>query len=58
MSLAFPMQIGVGLLTFAGSIALVGHVLSDWTPGFRTTLDTFAHATLPTAASVVKTGGH
>jgi len=58
MSIAFPIQIGVGLLTFAGSIALVGHVLSDWTPGFRTTLETFAHATLPTAASVAKTGGH
>ncbi len=58
MSLAFPVQIGVGLLTFAGSVALVGHVITDWTPGFRSTLDTFAHAALPTAASVVKAGGH
>ncbi len=45
MSLAFPLQIGVGLLTFAGSIALVAHVVIDWTPGFAATLDTFTRAT-------------
>jgi flagellar biosynthetic protein FliR len=44
MSVAFPLQIGVGLLTFAGSIALVVHVMTDWTPGFANTLDAFARA--------------
>lgn len=45
MSVAFPLQIGVGLLTFAGSIALIVHATSDWAPGFTSTLDTFARAT-------------
>ncbi len=45
MSLAFPIQIGVGLLTFAGSVALVSHVIIDWTPGYASTLDTFSRAT-------------
>lgn len=44
MSLAFPLQIGIGLLTFAGSIGLVVHALADWTPAYATTLDTFARA--------------
>jgi flagellar biosynthetic protein FliR len=44
MSLAFPLQIGVGLLTFAGSVALVVHVMTDWTPGFANTLDAFARS--------------
>jgi flagellar biosynthesis protein FliQ len=39
MSLAFPLQIGVGLLTFAGSLALVVNAMSDWTPGFATNLE-------------------
>jgi len=45
MSVAFPLQIGVGLLTFAGSIALVVQAMARWTPGFTETLDTFARAT-------------
>ncbi len=44
MSVAFPLQIGVGMITFAGSIALVVHVMSDWTSGFGTSIDTFARA--------------
>ncbi len=44
MSVAFPLQIGVGLVTFAGSIALVVHVMSDWSAGFGTSLETFARA--------------
>jgi flagellar biosynthetic protein FliR len=44
MSVAFPMQIGIGLLTFAGSVALVVHVMTDWTPGFANSLDVFARA--------------
>jgi flagellar biosynthetic protein FliR len=44
MSVAFPLQIGIGLLTFAGSIGLVVHVLSDWTPKYGQTLDSFARA--------------
>ncbi len=54
MSLAFPMQIGVGLLTFAGSVALIAHVMADWTPGFRDSLETFSHAARPTVASSMK----
>jgi len=50
MSLAFPLQIGVGLMTFAGSVALVAHVMVDWTPGFTSTLDTFARATRDTSS--------
>jgi len=45
MSLAFPLQIGVGLLTFAGSLALVVNAMSDWTPGFATNLENVARAT-------------
>jgi len=50
MSLAFPLQIGIGLLTFAGSIGLVVHALADWTPAYATTLDTFARAVHVTPA--------
>lgn len=62
MSLAFPLQIGVGLLTFAGSVALVVHAMSDWQPGFAGSLDTFARGarvsatTAPTGASNVMSG--
>jgi flagellar biosynthetic protein FliR len=44
MSVAFPLQIGMGLLTFAGSLAIVVHAISDWTPGFGSTLEAFARA--------------
>ncbi len=44
MSLAFPLQIGLGLLTFAGSLAIVVHAMTDWTPGFVSTLESFARA--------------
>ena len=44
MSLAFPLQIGLGLLTFAGSLGLVVHAMSDWTPTFSTTLEAFVRA--------------
>ncbi len=50
MSVAFPLQIGIGLLTFAGSIGLVVHVMTDWTPGFANTLDVFARASGASAA--------
>ncbi len=45
MGVAFPLQIGVGLIAFAGSAALVVHAMSDWTPGFASTLETVARAT-------------
>lgn len=45
MGVAFPLQIGVGLITFAGSLALVVHAMGDWTPGFVSTLETVARAT-------------
>ena len=44
MSVAFPIQIGIGLLTFAGSLGLIVHALSDWTPAYARTLDSFARA--------------
>ncbi|MFN7531169.1 MAG: flagellar biosynthetic protein FliR [Gemmatimonas sp.] len=44
MSLAFPLQIGVGLLTFAGSIGLVVQALGGWTTPYHQTLDSFARA--------------
>ncbi len=53
MSLAFPIQIGVGLLTFAGSLALVVHAMSDWTPAFTGSLDTFARAARVSASAPV-----
>lgn len=53
MTVAFPLQIGVGLITFAGSLALVVHALSDWTPGFANTLEGVARASrLPATAGV------
>jgi flagellar biosynthetic protein FliR len=44
MSVAFPLQIGIGLLTFAGSLGLLVRVMSDWTPAYGKTLDSFARA--------------
>lgn len=44
MSIAFPLQIGVGLLTLAGSLALIIRGLSEWTPGFTNTIEAFARA--------------
>ena len=52
MSVAFPLQIGVGLLTLAGSLALIIRMLSNWTPGFGAIVEAFAHAA--TATSVVR----
>lgn len=45
MGVAFPLQIGVGLLTFAGSLALIVHAMSDWTPEFSATIESMARAT-------------
>lgn len=44
MGVAFPLQIGVGLITFAGSLALIVHALTDWTPGFGRTLEDMTRA--------------
>lgn len=44
MSVAFPLQIGVGLLTLAGSMALIIRTMSDWTPAFGSTIEAFARA--------------
>lgn len=44
MTVAFPLQICIGLFTLAGSLTLIVHAMSDWTPGFNATLDTFARA--------------
>lgn len=44
MSLAFPLQIGIGLLTFAGSIGLIVQALGGWTTQYAATIDSFARA--------------
>lgn len=58
MGVAFPLQIGVGLITFAGSLALIVHALSDWTPGFERTLESMTRAAttpaLTTSATTVR----
>ena len=55
MSLAFPLQIGVGLIAFAGSIALVVHAMSDWQPRFAGSLDTFARGARTSSSSSTST---
>jgi flagellar biosynthetic protein FliR len=44
IGLAFPLQIGVGLLTLAGSIGLMVHAMNDWTPRYATSVEIFARA--------------
>jgi len=44
MSLAFPLQIGIGLFTFAGSLGLIVQALGGWTEQYGTTIDTFVRA--------------
>lgn len=44
MTIAFPMQIGLGLFVFAGSIGLIAHALSDWQTPYARTMDRFARA--------------
>ncbi|MEO7996495.1 MAG: flagellar biosynthetic protein FliR, partial [Gemmatimonadaceae bacterium] len=40
MSIAFPLQIGVGLLTLAGSLALIVRTMSEqWAPSFAETIE-------------------
>jgi flagellar biosynthesis protein FliR len=34
MSIAFPLQIGIGLLTFAGSIGLIVQALGGWSSAY------------------------
>lgn len=51
MSLAFPLQIGIGLIAFAGSVGMVVHAMSDWQPGFAGSLDTFARGARITATA-------
>lgn len=54
MSLAFPIQIGIGMITLAGSLGLVVHALGDWTPAYGKSLESFARAVQ--AAPVPATG--
>ncbi|MBU6366889.1 MAG: flagellar biosynthetic protein FliR [Gemmatimonadetes bacterium] len=44
MTLAFPLQIGVGLLTLAGALGVVARELTDWAPGVSHAADTFFRA--------------
>ena len=44
MSVAFPLQIGLGLLTLAGSLALIVQAMGDWRPAYGRTVDAFARA--------------
>lgn len=56
MSVAFPLQIGVGLLTLAGSLALIVRTMSEqWAPSFAGTVEAFARAA--SAAATVTHGG-
>lgn len=58
MTVAFPLQICVGLLTFAGSLALIVHAMSDWTPTFTDTLESFTRAArLPVATTAISAMG-
>jgi flagellar biosynthetic protein FliR len=54
MGLAFPLQIGVGLVTFAGSLALVAHALGTWTPGFTQTLEDVTRSSRTTPTTGVR----
>lgn len=44
MSIAFPLQIGIGLLTLAGSVGLIATALGSWSTSYGKTVDTFARA--------------
>ena len=44
MSLAFPLQIGIGLITFAGSLGLVVQALGGSTTQYGNTIDSFVRA--------------
>ncbi|MFN9205219.1 MAG: flagellar biosynthetic protein FliR, partial [Gemmatimonas sp.] len=44
ISIAFPLQIGIGLLTFASSLGLIANGLGTWTAAYGRTVDTFARA--------------
>ncbi len=44
MSLAFPLQIGIGLMAFAGSLGLVVQALGGWSEQYGTTMDSFVRA--------------
>jgi flagellar biosynthesis protein FliR len=44
MSIAFPLQIGIGLFTFAGSIGLIVQALGGWSSAYSNNIDTFARA--------------
>ena len=44
MSLAFPLQIGIGLLAFAGALGLVVQALGGWSEQYGTTMDGFVRA--------------
>ena len=44
MSLAFPLQIGIGLLTFAGSLGLVVQALGGWSASYSDSIDSFVRA--------------
>jgi flagellar biosynthesis protein FliR len=58
MSIAFPLQIAVGLLTLAGSLALIVRTMSErWAPSFADSIAAFAHAAVvaaPHALPVVR----
>jgi len=44
MSLAFPLQIGIGLITFAGSLGLVVQALGEWHTSYGSTVESFVRA--------------
>ena len=54
MSVAFPLQIGVGLLTLAGTLALIVRTIDgQWLPSFAGAIEVFARAATTGTASHV-----
>lgn len=52
LTLAFPVQIGIGLATLAAAIPAFGHLLGDWTSLNDTLLGQIVRALAPTMAGV------
>lgn len=55
MSVAFPMQIGIGLLTFAGSLGFIVYALGEWSIPFDHSIESFAQAA---RAALPPSSGH
>ncbi len=57
MTVAFPLQIGLGLLTVAGSLAVMGHAMNEWPATYSDTMGRFVRAaTNPSTVTQSVTG--